>query len=176
VRPRREDPRARQTVRRNHPPQLHEFLVPLARIAERRDAVAELPQRHAGIVLDVEVQIDQAGNDRLARQVDKLTAGRRGRCRGRSGGSHPIAADHNPAVVNRRAAGAVDEARVIEHQRLRSLARGDHGDGGEGNDTADGCTCLSDHRHENSGPMIANSINGPEGRLAPADWPERHIR
>ena len=82
VRPRRENARSRQVIRRDHATQLDELVVPLSRVAERGDAMTELAERELRIVLDVEVRIDQAGHDRAAAEIDRLdVGGRRDRCR-----------------------------------------------------------------------------------------------
>ena len=75
VRPRREDARSRQVIRRDHATQLDELVVPLTRVAERGDAMTELAERQLRIVFDVEVQIDQAGHDRAAAEIDRLDVG-----------------------------------------------------------------------------------------------------
>ena len=49
----------------DHGAQLVELFVPLPRIAERGHPVAQLTQRKPGIVFDMEVEIDQARDDRL---------------------------------------------------------------------------------------------------------------
>src|SRR5207248_9387077 len=77
VRSRREDPRRRKMICGDHPPQLHEFLLPLAWIAETRNTVTELAERELRIVLDVKVQIDEARKDRTPGQVDGFSARRR---------------------------------------------------------------------------------------------------
>src|SRR5205814_7172865 len=64
VRTGREDPGRGETIGGDHPAQFYKLLLPLAWIAKARDAVTELPQGQLRIVLDVEVQIDQARKDR----------------------------------------------------------------------------------------------------------------
>ena len=74
VRAGREDARPGQAVRHDHAPQLLELLLPLAGIAERGDAVAQLPQRQLRVPLDVKVRVDEAGDDRAAREVHDFGA------------------------------------------------------------------------------------------------------
>ena len=73
-------------------------------------AVTELPQRQLRIALDMEVQIDQARDDRAARRG---RSDRRRRAhvtvRGRSDPRDPIAVDHDAAVSIGCSAGAVDD-------------------------------------------------------------------
>ncbi len=116
VRPRRENARSRQVIRRDHATQLDELVVPLSRVAERGDAMTELAERELRIVLDVEVRIDQAGHDRTATEIDRLDV------RGsrdpvvRTDIDDPIALNHDAAVLDRRGTTAVHDADVLEDQ------------------------------------------------------------
>ena len=106
-------------VRRDHPAELVELLVPLARIAKGRDTMTELSQRELRIVLDVEVRIDEAGNHGAAGQIDRLGPGGHRNRRGRSDAHDALALDDDAAVLDRRRAAAVDDPHVVEDQRPR---------------------------------------------------------
>ena len=124
VRAGREDARPGQAVGRDHLAQLEELLVPLPGIAERGDAVRELPQRQPRIVLDVEVQIDQPGDHGLAGEIDALGIRRRCHRRRRADGGDALALHDDAAVLDRCAAGAVDDAHVVENERAGLLRDG----------------------------------------------------
>ncbi len=119
VRPGGEDARPGQTVVGDHRPQSLELLLPLPRIAKRRDAVAQLPQRHLRVVLDMEMQVDQAGGDRAPGKVDALGLGRHGDLRRGAHGRHAFARDDHAAVLDWPRASAVDDADVVEDDRAR---------------------------------------------------------
>ena len=127
------DARAAQPVGRNRRPQPREVLVPLAGVAEGRDAVGELPQRQLRVrrrVLDVEVHVHQARQHRAARQVDALGAGGNRHGRRRAHGADALAFDDDAGVFDRGAAGAIHEPRVLEHEHAAGRLSG--GDGKEG--------------------------------------------
>lgn len=115
----REDMGPGRMNRRDHPAQFDEFLVPLPGVAEGGDAMTELLQGELRIVLDMEVEVDQAGHDGAAGEIDALGARRRRHRFGRSDESHAIALNHQPATLDRRAARAIDDADVVEDERSR---------------------------------------------------------
>jgi hypothetical protein len=117
VRPGRENPRPGKSVGRDHPPQLDELVVPLPGITKRCDTVTELPQRQLRVVLDVEVQVDEAGDDRLASQIDPL--GVRGNRDGVHGAGilNALAPDDDRSALDRRPAPPVDDADVLEDEQ-----------------------------------------------------------
>ena len=177
----REDARPWQTVGRDHPPQLVELVVPLTRVAERGHAVAQLPQRQLGIVLDVEMQIDQAGDHRPAGEIDAFRARRGWHCCRRPDAGDAIAVDDDAAVLDRCGASAIDNPYVLEHHRLCLRPR--HGrrrnSQHEGDrDRREPENAVHWHAYANSGPSIANSMKSRPActsslTRAPAG---RHIR
>ena len=91
---------ARQVIGGNHAAELDEFVVPLAGIAERGDAMAELPERELRVVLDVKVQIDQARHDRAAGKVETFSVRRQRDPVGRTNLCHSIPVNHQAAVFS----------------------------------------------------------------------------
>jgi hypothetical protein len=116
-------------VRSNHPAQLDELFVPLAGIAKRRDAVAQLTKRELRIALDVEMQIDEAGQHRATAEVDGVGDGRHCDPLGRSGGNDAIPVHDEAARLDGRPATAVDQPHVVEHD-WAALHRAHGGAGG----------------------------------------------
>ena len=123
VRTRREDPWCGEMIGGDHPTQFDELLLPLARITEARDAVTELSQRQLRIVLDVEVQIDQAWKNGTAGQIHGFGVRRPRHGFPRPDRSQAISLDDDAAVLNRRSARAVDHAYIVENQHSRLVTR-----------------------------------------------------
>ena len=107
----------------DHPAQLDELLLPLAWIAEARNAMTELPERELRIVLDVKVQIDQTRKDRTAGQVDGFSARRRRDRIARPDRHEAIALNDDAAMLDWRRAGAIDDAGIVEDQEARLRLR-----------------------------------------------------
>src|SRR5688500_17402319 len=94
----RKDPRPGDAIRRDHPAQLLERVVPLTWIAKRRHSVTELAQRELGILLDMKVRIDQAGHDGTAGEINRLYPGGRRRRSGRPGADDAITVDDDAPI------------------------------------------------------------------------------
>jgi hypothetical protein len=147
MRTRREDARSGQLVGRDQPAQFDKLFVPLSRIAERSDAMTQLPQRQLRLVLDVEMQIDESRDYGESRQIDRLGVFRYCRRRRRPDPIDPVAIDDDPGALDGGRAGAVDQAHVVEHHRATLCAEGraERRDGEEGDNAG-----PSDHRYPGS--------------------------
>jgi hypothetical protein len=111
-----EDVRPLQVVGSDHLAERHELVVPLSGIAERGDAVTQLPERQLRIVLDVEMQVDQAWHDRSAVEVDMLSPIGRRRARQWPDRRDAAIRDDDARGRDGRRAGAVDDLRAVEHE------------------------------------------------------------
>ena len=113
------DARALQAVLPHGRAKTLEELVPLARVPERGDAVCELVQRQlrvGGSILDVEMRVYQAWQDRASGEIHVLGPGRCRHLVHRSRRRDPIPFDDNPRVGKRRPSRTIDEPDVIEDQ------------------------------------------------------------
>ena len=119
-----EDVRPLQAVGGDHLSERHELVVPLSGIAEGGDAVTQLPERQLRVVLDVEMQVDQAGHDRSAAEIDMLSSVGRRRARQRPNRRDAAIRDDDARNRDGRRAGAVDDLRAVEHEhRIGRTAR-----------------------------------------------------
>src|SRR4030095_15219384 len=114
VRTRRKDTGPGQMIVGNHSAQRFKPLVPLAGIAECGDTMNQLSQREFRIVLDMEMQVDEAWHDRASRQVDRFSLRRHVNLCPRANVNNLIAFDDDASMFNRRLAAAVNDTRVIE--------------------------------------------------------------
>ena len=98
------------------------LLDPLPRVAEAGDAVRKLPQRQLRIVLDVEVQVDEAWHQRATGQIQPLRAVRYFALSARLHALDAIAPDGHAHVVLRGPARTIDDPRMVQDQNPRRLA------------------------------------------------------
>ena len=146
-----EDAGRRETIRRNHAAQLDELLFPLAGIPEARHPVAELAERELRVVLDMKVQIDQAGDDRATRQIEDFRV-RRQRQR-RADLRDAVSLDYDTPVFNRRGPGAVDHTDVVQHQCPDLTVCREHQHRAEGCHIREPSTCVA-HGDRLSSPGV----------------------
>ena len=114
VRPGESHPWPSQTLGGEKRAQRLVLLDPLPRVAEAGDAVRKLPQRQLRIVLDVEVQVDEAWHQRATGQIQPLRAVRYFALSARLHALDAIAPDGHAHVVLRGPARTIDDPRMVQ--------------------------------------------------------------